>query len=111
MKTGVEGRRNRDGEIYLPRRLCSSPLSPAAVRSPHFSSFFSYQRPTMPISPMLVPRIYSRSFCISTATPSVVVSDATRLLELRISIYVCPLFQQLNNFHQEFLVKLVLSWW
>lgn len=47
-KNGVEGRRNKDGEIYLRGWPCSSPLSPAAVRSSHFSSFFS--PPAMPLS-------------------------------------------------------------
>jgi len=49
--------RNRDEEIYLPRRACSSPLSPAAVRSLHFFVIsFSLPHLNPLIHPLLPPR-------------------------------------------------------
>lgn len=44
-----DGEKQRRRDLSSAVTLCSSPLSPAAVRSSHFSSFFSYRH--SPLSP------------------------------------------------------------
>lgn len=59
-----DGEKQRRRDLSSAVTLCSSPLSPAAVRSSHFSSFFSYRHspfsppPASPI-PVVVLRIFS----------------------------------------------------